>query len=137
MKEEPSAAPKKDLTYVYSAGEKLKLFLPCARQKYFPAQNLFAGPFVGEFGFELMQWQGFVRARRRFYEEVHVLTYPGRDYLYEGCHVHHHNIDLRSAGYWYGKLGPAEMQRMADAKAAEIGLKDYDIFNTSLLCTRY
>ncbi len=26
---------------------------------------------------------------------------------------------------------------MADAKAAEIGLKDYDVFNPSLLCTRY
>jgi hypothetical protein len=137
MKEETSSAPKKDLTYLYNAGEKFKFFLLGARQKFFPARNLFAGPFAGEFGYELMQWQGFVRARRKSYREVHVLTYPGRDYLYEGCHVHHHDIDLKNAGYWYGRFSPAEMRRMADAKAAEIGLKDYDVFNPSLICTRY
>jgi hypothetical protein len=132
-----SAAPKKDVTYQYSTGEKLKLALPCARQKFSPRRNLFAGPFAGEFGYELMQWQAFVRARKPHYEQVHILTYPGRDYLYEGCTVHHHDIDLKTAGYWYGRFGPAEMRRMAEAKAAEIGLKDYDIFNPSLLCTRY
>lgn len=137
MKNESAAVPQEDLTYLYSAGEKWKFFLPCARQRFFPRRNLFAGPYAGEFGYELMQWQGFIRARRAAYEQVHVLTYPGRDYLYEGCQVHHHDIDFKSAGYWYGRFGPAEMRRMADAKAAEIGLKDYDIFNTSLLCTRY
>lgn len=137
MKTESAGEAQKDLTYNYGAGEKLKLFLPCARQKFFPKENLLAGPYAGEFGFELMQWQGFVRARRAAYREVHVLTYPGRDYLYEGCRVHHHNIDLKSAGYWYGRFGPEEMRRMAEAKAAEIGLKGYDIFNPSLLCTRY
>ena len=127
----------KDITYLYSAGEKLRFFIPCLLQNWRPKRNLFAGPFVGEFGYELMQWQGFVRARRHCYEQVHVLTYPGRDYLYEGCHVHHHDIDLKSAGYWYGRLSPDEARQMADKKAAEIGLQDYDVFNTSLLCTRY
>ncbi|HSY43737.1 MAG TPA: hypothetical protein VK811_07480 [Candidatus Acidoferrum sp.] len=128
---------KKDLTYQYRGGEKFKLFFPCIRQKFFHRRNLFAGPFAGEFGFELMQWQGFVRERRRHYDQVHVLTYPGRDYLYDGCRVHHHEIDLKSAGYWYGRFGPGDMRRMADTKAAELGLKDYDVFNPSLLCTRY
>lgn len=123
--------------YNYSAGEKLRLFLPCLRQRLWPKRNLFAGPYTGEFGYELMQWQGFVRARRRHYEQVHVLTYPGRDYLYEGCTVHCHDINLKKAGYWYGRLNPLEARRMAHAKAAEIGLRDYDIFETSLLCTRY
>jgi len=84
-----------------------------------------------------MQWQGFVRARRPHYEEVHVLTYPGRDYLYEGCQVHQHDIDFKQAGYWYGLLPPDQARQMARAKADQLGLKDYDIFDTSLLCTRY
>lgn len=134
-KGKPLAAP--ELTYWYSAGEKIKLALSCARQKIFPKRFLFAGPFMGEFGYELMQWQAFVRARRAAYQEIHVLTYPGRDYLYEGCKVHYHDTDLKNAGYWYGRLGPVEMQRMAYAKATEIGLKDYDIFNPSQLCTTY
>lgn len=84
-----------------------------------------------------MQWQGFVRTRRPAYDQVHVLTYPGRDYLYENCQVHHHDVDLKKAGYWYGRISPAEAKQMALAKATELGLKDFDIFDTSLLCTRY
>ena len=121
----------------YSASEKIRLAFPSLRQKLRPRRNLLAGPYAGEFGYELMQWQGFVRERRKHYQEVHVLTYPGRDYLYEGCRVHYHDVDLKKAGYWYGDITPTQMRQMADAKAAEIGLKDYDIFDTSLLCTRY
>lgn len=84
-----------------------------------------------------MQWQGFVRSRRPHYQQVHVLTYPGRNYLYEGCHVHNHEIDLKSAGYGYGLLRPGEARAMVEAKASEIGLKYYDAFDPSLLCTRY
>jgi hypothetical protein len=124
-------------SYQYAPGEKLRLFLPCLRQRILPRRNLFAGPFVGEFGWELMQWQGFVRSRRHYYKDVHVLTYPGRDYLYEGCHVHYHQIDLQNAGYGYGALTGDEARRLAETKASEIGLTNYDIFDFSLLCTRY
>lgn len=131
------ASTEKIPVYFYSHREKLCLLLACLRQKVRPRKNLFAGPFTGEFGYELMQWQAYLRARRPHYREVHVLTYPQRDYLYEGWHVHYHNIELKSAGYGYGRLSPAESRQMARTKAAEIGLKDYDIFDTSLLCTRY
>ena len=133
----PLKTRESSAAYSYSAADKLRLFLPCLRQRILPRRNLFAGPYAGEFGYELMQWQGFVRARRRGYKQIHVLTYPGRDYLYEGCQVHYHDIDLKRAGYWYGRISPNEAREMAKAKAAEIGLKDYDIFDTSLLCTRY
>lgn len=123
--------------YVYTTGEKLHLCLACLRQRVRSKRNLFAGPFAGEFGYELMQWQGFVRARKPAYESVHVLTYPGRDYLYEGCTVHYHNFDLKQAGYGYGQLSPRVARELALRKAAEIGLDDYDIFEPSLLCTQY
>jgi len=123
--------------YHYTAEEKLRLFLPCLRQRLWPKRNLFAGPFAGEFGYELMQWQGFVRARKLFYKSVHVLTYPGHDYLYEDCTVHYHDINLKQAGYGYGRLSPEQARAMARAKAAEIHLEDYDVFEPSLLCTQY
>jgi ADP-heptose:LPS heptosyltransferase len=103
----------------------------------FPKRNLFAGPYAGEFGWELMQWQGFIRARRAYYEHVHVLTYPGRDYLYEGCQVHHHDIDLKTAGYRYGTLSRDRARQIVAQKVKEIRLKDYDVFGPSLLNTRY
>ena len=132
-----AALAPKNPSYMYSAREKLQLCFPCARQRLHPRRHLFAGPFAGEFGYELMQWQGFVRARRSHYEQVHVLTYPQRDYLYEDCRVHYHDIELRKAGFRYGLLSPAETRRIAEAKAAEIGLRDFDVFEPSLLCTRY
>jgi len=134
MKEpSPDATP----SFQYTFKEKLSLFLPMLRQWSLPRRNLFAGPFAGEFGWELMQWQGFVRARRPHYEQVHVLTYPGRDYLYEGCNIHYHDVDLKSAGYGYGRFSRSEARATARARAAAIGLTNFDIFEPSLLCTRY
>ena len=121
----------------YSVAEKLGLLLVCLGQRAGPRRNLLAGPFAGEFGYELMQWQGFVRRRRRHYANVHVITYPGREYLYEGCQVHYHDTALEQAGFFYGRLTRAQARRITNAKAAEIGLKDYDLFEPSLLCTQY
>src|ERR1019366_9805888 len=115
--------------YPYSYPEKLQLLWPCLRLKLSRRRKLLAGPYVGEFGYELMQWQAFVRALRPRYDEVHVLTYPGRAYLYEGCKMHYHDVDLKNAGYWYGDISPRQMGEMARAKAEEIGLEDYDIFD--------
>ncbi len=117
--------------------QKIAATFPCVRQRLLPRRHLLAGPYVGEFGYELLQWQGYVRARRAHYESVHVLTYPGRDYLYEGCTVHYHDVDLRDAGYHYGWMAVAERKAMAAAFAEKIGLRDYDVFDTTLLCSRY
>jgi len=46
-------------------------------------QPLFAGPWIGEFGFELMKWQSFVRAASRGYEKVTVASRPDRQFLYQ------------------------------------------------------
>lgn len=123
--------------HAYSTTDKARLALACARQRYFPRRNLIAGPFAGEFGYELMQWQAYVRGRRASYDQVHVITYPGREYLYEGCTVHEHEIQLKGAGYGYGVITPTEAKEQADALARRIGLTDYDVFDTSLLCTQY
>ncbi len=72
--------------------------------RFFPRRVLVAGPYVGEFGHELMDWQPWVRAQVGRYAEVHVITYPGRDYLYPGCRVHYHNVALETAGYKHGRF---------------------------------
>ena len=43
-------------------------------QKLFPKKVIIAGPYIGEFGHELLDWQGYVRARKPFYNIVHVIT---------------------------------------------------------------
>ena len=34
------------------------------------SNQLIAGPFLGEFGWELMQWQGYLRQMSKFYKHV-------------------------------------------------------------------
>jgi hypothetical protein len=48
-------------------------------------KRLFIGPWVGEFGVELLVWQAHARAvaRREDWSEVIVATYPDRFFLYE------------------------------------------------------
>lgn len=132
-----STTPALRNCYAYSAADKAMLAFAALSQRLSPASHLVAGPYVGEFGWELMQWQGYVRARRSHYEQVHVISYPGRDYLYEGCRIHYHNISLQTAGHRYGNLTPRESHDMARAKACELGLKNYDVFSPHLLCTQY
>ena len=124
------------LSDTYSLPEKVRFALASLRQLATPKTNLIA-VYGGEFGYELMQWQGYVRARRPKYKEVHVITFPGREYLYEGCSVSAHDIPLHAAGFRYGVLTPAESSRMAKAKAAELGWTDYDVFLPALLGTQY
>jgi hypothetical protein len=121
----------------FSLGEKIAGALGALRLRFFPRRILVAGPYVGEFGHELMDWQAWVRAQVPHHEEVHVITYPGRDYLYPGCKVHHHDVVLESAGYKHGRFPPAQLEAMARRKAAELGLRDYDLMTPLHVCTSY
>lgn len=44
---------------------------------------LFAGPWVGEFGWELFGWQGYLRKMSKNYEKVYICGRPGHEALYK------------------------------------------------------
>ncbi|HEY3901254.1 MAG TPA: hypothetical protein VGM54_21780 [Chthoniobacter sp.] len=123
--------------YQFTLADKIKGAWIALKLRFFPRKVLVAGPFAGEFGHELMDWQAWVRALAGRYREVHVITYPGRDFLYPGCQVHYHDIPLTSAGYRFGKFPPQELEAMARRKAAELGLQNYDLMTALAVCTRY
>ncbi len=125
------------VAYQFTLRDKLAGALGALRLRWFPRRVLVAGPYVGEFGHELMDWQPWVRAQVARHDEVHVITYPGRDYLYPGCRVHAHDVALETAGYKHGRFTPAQLETMARKKAAELGLKNYDLMTVRHICTRY
>lgn len=47
------------------------------------SQRLVAGPFLGEFGWELMQWQGYLRQLSKFYEKTIIYCRPSSAYFYK------------------------------------------------------
>ena len=127
----------RQVTHQFSPGEKIAGALADLRLRFFPRRVLVAGPYVGEFGHELMDWQAWVRAQIPRHDEVHVITYPGRDFLYPGCKVHYHDVKLETAGYKHGRFPPKELEAMARKKAVELGLKNYDLMTALNVCTSY
>ena len=63
---------------------------------------LVAGPFLGEFGWELMQWQGYVRQLAKFYKKTIVFGRAPSDYFYKDFASEYNVVDCNSwdtAGY--------------------------------------
>lgn len=46
----------------------------------------FAGPWIGEFGWEIMTWQSHLRLRSHDYASMIISTFPGMEPLYAGFH---------------------------------------------------
>ena len=123
--------------YQFTLGDKLAAALSAVRQRLFPRPILVAGPYVGEFGHELMEWQAVVRARVSAYDQVHVITYPGRDYLYSGCVMHYHDLKLEKTGYRFGRFTPRQLAQLAHAHARAAGLCNYDVLGPWLVCSSF
>jgi ADP-heptose:LPS heptosyltransferase len=51
--------------------------------KKFEADEVFYGPWIGEFGWELMTWQAWCREDAKQYKKVYACSYPDMKYLYE------------------------------------------------------
>jgi len=45
-------------------------------------KTLIAGPFVGEFGWELMRWQSYIRAMSEGFDRTIIYSRPDREFLY-------------------------------------------------------
>jgi hypothetical protein len=121
--------------YLPTFRERLQSFAAGMRLRLFARQILIVGPYVGEFGHEIMDFQSYVRWFKRRYREVHVITFPGREPLYRGCVVHRHQHDLSTAGYLYGRMSHAEIRAEAQEFARAHQMADYDLFSTNHLCT--
>ena len=59
-------------------------------------RTLLAGPWIGEFGYELCQWQGLVRREARKHDHVTVVTYPGHEGMYRDV-----TDDIRPLPKWF------------------------------------
>jgi len=56
--------------------------------------TMHAGPWIGEFGWELFGWQGFLRAMSSGYDSVRIYGPTGHRYLYEDFCTEYHEVDL-------------------------------------------
>ena len=47
------------------------------------SNTLVVGPYIGEFGYELFKWQGYVRTQAKLYDKVIVSSRPGHAVIYK------------------------------------------------------
>lgn len=90
---------------------------------------LVAGPWIGEFGWELMCWQGMIRAKvaSNKYEKVIILNTPGKEDLYNLPNVSYEAVKLpERCGYANG------YGRYFDSKEEERKLYDWCISYSKL-----
>ena len=86
------------------------------------SRTLFAGPWVGEFGWELMNWQGFIRALRPYYEHITVCAREPSAALYDDCcdEFISHNIQGQpNAHVIFDVKNPDELWRVLDLVPAQ------------------
>ena len=124
-------------SYVPSGREHVRAFWEGLSLRFSRKKVLIAGPYVGEFGHEIMDFQSYVRWLKPKYETVHVITFPGREPLYRGCVVHAHSYDLTTAGYLYGRITYREIREHALKFARQHGIEAYDLLSTAHLATRW
>lgn len=68
-------------------------------------KTLFAGPWIGEFGWELFCWQGFIRKLAKQYARVIVVCRTGHDLLYRdfATDIVHHNPAQENTDMWHNR----------------------------------
>jgi hypothetical protein len=116
---------------------RLRLYLTALKDyRHFVApggENLIAGPYIGEFGYECMEWQSFVNAQAGRFKKIYVISYPGRAALYPECELITHQFDLATAGYGHGRRKSEQLLQIAKMTAARLGLRSYRIFLPTIL----
>jgi len=72
---------------------------------------LLAGPWVGEFGWELFCWQGYVRRLSKSYEKTIVISRAGHEFLYQDFADEYHILDAPTskANMWLGEFSQFDL----------------------------
>ncbi len=85
---------------------------------------LIAGPWVSEFGWELMRWQGHIRHLSKSYGATLVLGQEGHSYLYKDFADDFigHSIEVDSKDRWTAKVG-GEPLNFSPIKAIDLWVK--------------
>lgn len=90
-------------------------------------RTLVAGPYIGEFGWELMEWQGYVRRLGSLYERTIAISYETSRYLYGECEFYSHHLSLAQSCFGYG-VKPANFGEGLVEAAISMKLpKQYDL----------
>jgi len=75
---------------------------------------LLAGPWVGEFGWELFCWQGYVRRLSKQFNKTIIISRTGHEYLYKDFANEYYSFDTPAskANMWMGEVNQNELRTL-------------------------
>ena len=90
---------------------------------------LIAGPWVGEFGWELFCWQGYLRNLSKNYDKTVVISRKGHRFLYRDFCDDYIGFDspTANANMWLGKVNNQELNKILKSVRHTQYLKPFDI----------
>lgn len=90
---------------------------------------LLAGPWVGEFGWELFCWIGYVRRKSKEFDETIVLCRPDKIYLYEDFATKIINFDspFSKSNMWMGEIDENKLNNIIKNINYSYHLKPFNI----------
>ncbi len=92
-------------------------------------KTLLAGPWVGEFGWELCCWQAHVRRISREYNKTIIVSRKGREFLYEDFanEFHIYNSPTVEANMWFGSVNEKELNELLKSIHYDEILKPFNV----------
>jgi hypothetical protein len=75
---------------------------------------LLAGPWIGEFGWELFCWQGYIRRLSKIYNKTIIISRVGHEFLYEDFANEFYSFDAPAskANMWLGEVNQLELKKI-------------------------
>jgi hypothetical protein len=95
---------------------------------------LVAGPWVGEFGWELFCWQGYIRNLSKDYDRTVIISRKGHKFLYEDfCDKYiEYNSPVEKANMWLGTVDQNFVNKVLKEERATHHQKPFNIgYSTS------
>jgi hypothetical protein len=75
---------------------------------------LLAGPWIGEFGWELFCWQGYIRRLSRSFDKTIIISRSGHEFLYKDFATEFYcfNAPAAKANMWLGETNQSELNKI-------------------------
>lgn len=97
------------------------------------SDTLIVGPYVGEFGWEIMEWIPYVRMIAKRYKRVIAISYTNSRYFYSNSEFFPTNLELGSSGFGFGEIPKSLEKKIISSCAQAYGLQHFDLFKPSFL----
>ena len=91
-------------------------------------KTLVFGPWVGEFGWELMDWQPRLNTLRKDFDDIVAISYHSSSVLYKNCKFFGHDLRLSESGFGYGKIRKEQETCIVEKALNYYNIREYKLY---------